>query len=263
MKTSHATALAAAIILALSAVPVGAASNRTFVSGVGNDGNPCSRTQPCASFSAALASTNAGGEIDCLDPGDFGIVTISQSVSIICDGVSNGGIVSTGANESIFVDAPNGSVVYLSGLNLDGANIGSYGVVVESGSTVYIINSTIRSFSGQGVAVSSNTNSTRVIIKDSIIVNNGSPGQNITGGVSVEGQDGATNTAIILNTVIDDNTNYAARASTNSAIALVQTLLTASTTGLNLLNGGSAVLIGPSNTIVGAISGPTTSVPFK
>jgi hypothetical protein len=148
-------------------------------------------------------------------------------------------------------------VVYLSGLDLDGADSGALGVFVSAGSTVYITHSSIRGF-GIGVVVQTPTN-TRVVIKDSIIVNNFNTGL-YTGALT-----GGNNAAILLNTVIDGSAtdaNAAVDFSAPSAIALIRTLLTGSPTGL-ALNGGTGVLIGPSNAISGAISGSPTSVPFK
>src|SRR6266550_4247623 len=55
---------------------------RTWVSGVGDDVNPCSRTAPCKTFAGAISKTAAGGEIDVLDPGGFGAVTITKSITI-------------------------------------------------------------------------------------------------------------------------------------------------------------------------------------
>jgi hypothetical protein len=207
----------------------------------------------------ALGQTTAGGEIDCLAPGDYGPVTITQSVSIICDGVSNGGILNIGSGGAVTVSAGSGAVVYLSGLDLNGGGIGGSGVYVESGSTIYIVHCTIRSFSGPAVSIYSTTNVTRVFIKDSIIVNS-------TYGVYVNGEGGAVNAAIIANSILDGNSNSAAGASGasgTSVIAVERTALTGSPTGLNLTDGASAELIGPSNTIAGAIVGTTTSVPFK
>jgi hypothetical protein len=106
-------------------------------------------------------------------------VTISQSVSIICDGVSNGGLQDT-TGTPIEINAPSGGVVYLSGLDLSGVGTGLYGVAVNTGSTVYINHCTIRGFLHNGVLVNSTTNPTRVIIKDSIIVNNAGGGVQVT-----------------------------------------------------------------------------------
>ena len=268
MKTSYALVLASAIILTLGAIPAQAItlSNRTFVSGTtGADTGTCPITAPCASFSYALSQTVAGGEIDCLTPGDFGGsgqgVTITKSVSIVCDGVSNGGILNTNSGgPTISINAGSGAVVYLSGLDLNGlAFAGAIGVEVLSGSTVYIAHCKIRSFADYGVSVFSSTNPTRVFIKDSIIVNNRT-------GVLVEAQSSATNAAIIVNTVIDGNSSVAAGGdndSGTSVLALENTVLSGSPTGLGLGTGASAELIGPSNTIAGAITGTTTSVAFK
>src|SRR5262245_3518643 len=61
-----------------------AQATRTWVSGVGDDVNPCSRTAPCKTFAGAISKTAAGGEINCLDPGGFGAVTITKSITIDC-----------------------------------------------------------------------------------------------------------------------------------------------------------------------------------
>src|SRR4249919_2539708 len=74
----------------LQAAPANAQATRTWVSGVGDDANPCSRTAPCKTFPGAISKTAAGGEINCLDPGGFGGVTITKSISIICDSTEAG-----------------------------------------------------------------------------------------------------------------------------------------------------------------------------
>lgn len=57
-------------------------ATRTWVSGVGDDVNPCSRTAPCKTFAGAISKTAEGGEIDALDPGGFGGVTITKAMTI-------------------------------------------------------------------------------------------------------------------------------------------------------------------------------------
>src|SRR6476661_5452683 len=89
--------LIAATGLGLSALPASAQATRTWVSGVGSDANPCSRTAPCSTFAGAISKTAAGGEIDCLDPGGFGAVTITKAITIDCNGVA-GGILASGVN---------------------------------------------------------------------------------------------------------------------------------------------------------------------
>src|ERR1044071_276216 len=69
-------------MLALSCIAQ--AQSRTWVSGVGDDLNPCSRTAPCKTFAGAISKTSAGGIINCIDPGGFGTVTITKSIEIDC-----------------------------------------------------------------------------------------------------------------------------------------------------------------------------------
>ena len=95
--------LFAAIFLAAlyTAAPANAQATRTWISGVGDDANPCSRTAPCKTFAGAISKTAAGGEIDCLDPGGFGAVTITKSITLDCGGGIGGqvgSILVTGTN---------------------------------------------------------------------------------------------------------------------------------------------------------------------
>jgi len=87
-----------------------AQATRTWVSGVGDDANPCSRTAPCKTFAGAISKTAAGGEIDCLDPGGFGAVTITKSMTIDC-GTVTGGILNSGVTGVIVNAQPNDKVV--------------------------------------------------------------------------------------------------------------------------------------------------------
>src|SRR6266508_6705008 len=87
------------IALVCAALVFGAASlhaqaTRTWVSGVGDDVSPCSRTAPCKTFAGAISKTAAMGEINCLDPGGFGAVTITKAITIACEGVTAGVLVS-------------------------------------------------------------------------------------------------------------------------------------------------------------------------
>ena len=96
-----------------------AQASRTWVSGTGLDTNPCSRTQPCLTFAGAFANTLAGGEINVLDPGGYGNLTINKSISIYNDGAGEAGIVVSGVN-AIVINAGATDVVNLRGLTLNG-----------------------------------------------------------------------------------------------------------------------------------------------
>src|SRR6185437_615326 len=95
-----------------------AQATRTWVSGVGDDANPCSRTAPCKTFAGAISKTAAGGEINCLDPGGFGAVTITKAITIDC-AHTEGGILAALTN-GVIVNAAAGDKIILRGLDIDG-----------------------------------------------------------------------------------------------------------------------------------------------
>src|SRR3954466_3249056 len=101
----------------LAAAPANAQATRTWVSGVGDDANPCSRTAPCKTFAGAISKTAPAGEINVLDPGGFGAVTITKSITISSEGFEAGVLVS-GTN-GIIVNAGNTANVVLRGLDIE------------------------------------------------------------------------------------------------------------------------------------------------
>src|SRR3954453_21250419 len=78
--------LSAVLFFLISAIPVQAQATRTWVSGVGDDANPCSRTAPCKTFAGAISKTAAGGGINALDPGGYGALSITKSITIVGGG---------------------------------------------------------------------------------------------------------------------------------------------------------------------------------
>jgi hypothetical protein len=137
--------LGCAIFTGLTAAPASAQATRTWVSGVGDDANPCSRTAPCKTFAGAISKTAPSGEINCIDPGGFGALTITKSVAIICDNVEAGVLVS-GTN-GIIVNAGAADTVFLSGLDIEGIGTGLNGVKFLAGAALHVANSVIRGFS--------------------------------------------------------------------------------------------------------------------
>src|ERR1700681_4351769 len=81
----------------IASAPASAQATRTWVSGVGDDVNPCSRTAPCKTFPGAISKTAIGGEINCLDPGGFGGVTITKAITISCE-AGTAGVLVQGTN---------------------------------------------------------------------------------------------------------------------------------------------------------------------
>src|SRR5438105_204146 len=147
-------ALAIAIFTFAFASFAQAQATRTFVSGVGNDANPCSRTAPCKTLPGAFSKTAAGGEIDCLDPGGFGAVTITKSITIDCasgDTGAVGSILVAGTN-AIVVQAGPTDVVFLRKITINGiseipASAGLSGIRFLSGKSLNIENVNVMHFS--------------------------------------------------------------------------------------------------------------------
>lgn len=142
------------------ATPASAQATRTWISGVGDDVNPCSRTAPCKTWAGAISKTAAGGEIDCLDPGGFGSVTITKSITLDCGegkGGSPGGILNSGV-PGVIINDPNGGTaptikVYLRNLSIDGAGVtvGTYAVRFLSGKSLTMQNVLINNQGTGGV----------------------------------------------------------------------------------------------------------------
>src|SRR5512142_1677847 len=120
------TVLAVFVLLLASSGVVSAQATRTWVSGVGDDANPCSRTAPCKTFAGAISKTAAGGEINCLDPAGYGTVTITKAITIYCEGVV-GSILGSGTN-GVNVNAAATDHIVLRGLDIEGAGTGLKGV---------------------------------------------------------------------------------------------------------------------------------------
>src|ERR1700722_3571991 len=115
----------------LVAVPSFAQATRTWVSGVGDDANPCSRTAPCKTFAGAISKTAAAGVIDVLDPGGFGAVTIVKSITLE-NGGEISGILVAGTNGITINDSTGAAIVVLRGMSLDGGPPGSSSLAVVS-----------------------------------------------------------------------------------------------------------------------------------
>lgn len=142
------TALAVCLICTSFA---NAQATRTWVSGVGDDANPCSRTAPCKTFAGAISKTAAAGEINCLDPGGFGAVTITKSITIDCHHTLAGVLVS-GTN-GIVINAAATDKVALIGLDINGINTGLSGVSYLAGGTVIVDRCDIYGFTVAGINV--------------------------------------------------------------------------------------------------------------
>jgi len=174
--------------------------SRTWVSGTGSDANNCGRTTPCATFTGAFQKTAPGGEINCIDGGAFGSVTITNAISIICDDVEAGVLVS-GTN-GIVVNAGANDVVRLSGLDIFGTVTGVEGVRFLAGAALHISKSVVHGFqnggtSGFGIHVLPSSGTTQVVIENTVVSESG--GSSSGAGILVQPSSGATVNAVIKN----------------------------------------------------------------
>jgi hypothetical protein len=223
--------------------PATAQATRTWVSGVGDDANPCSRTAPCKTFPGAISKTAAGGEINCLDPGGFGAVTITKSIAIICDNIAQGGIL-VAATNAVIINVPAGTYVTLSGLYIDGLGstgvAGVNGVYVLQGGNVTLRNLTISGFrNGYGVNFV-NTATGKLIMHNVSIIEGGVAGNTLTGGVLVQPAAGITTDVTIFDSRLMNNENVGLRLDT---IGIVGSVINATVDGSTFAGNANGILV--------------------
>ena len=205
MKGWTKRALVIAAALAVNGSVLHAQATRTWVSGVGDDANPCSRTAPCKTFAGAISKTATGGEINVLDPGGFGGVTITKSITISSEGFEAGVLVS-GTN-AIIINATTTSNVVLRGLDIEGLGTGLVGIKVLGGlGSLHVEKCTINNFrgtNGSGIEIATTSvGTTQVYIKDTIVRNNG---QGTGGGIFINPGASATVKASLDNVRMEHN----------------------------------------------------------
>jgi hypothetical protein len=255
---SIATLCGSILAVMLAAAPASAQATRTWVSGVGDDANPCSRTAPCKTFAGAISKTAPAGEINVLDPGGFGAVTITKSITISSEGFEAGVLVS--GTPGITVAAGATDVVVLKGLDIEGLGTGTNGINVVSGLQVYVLNCRIHHFATTGINMASNTAGARLVVTGSTIFQNGTQGTANTGGVNVQGN-GQTNIAQFLDTLIQSNSNYGLQV-TGAANIVAFTRSTVSGGGIVSVNSGVMQSIGPSN-FFASVTGTLSPIGFQ
>ncbi|HTT98812.1 MAG TPA: hypothetical protein VMF58_12235 [Rhizomicrobium sp.] len=235
-----------AVALALAS-PACAQATRTWVSGVGDDANPCSRTAPCHTFAGAISKTATGGEIDVLDPGGFGAVTITKSITIASEGAGEGGVAASGTFGITVncVSDPNCNVV-LRRLQIDGAppsSPGLIGIRFILGKNLIIEDCQIRNFvggspNGYGVTVTPSSGTQTVVIQGTTINNNGSASAG--GGVFVA-PTGSASVNIALNNDVLANNYFGFRADSSGTTGTITGSVSNSQVTNNTFAGVAAV----------------------
>lgn len=180
-----------------------AQATRTWVSGVGDDANPCSRTAPCKTFAGSIAKTATGGEINVLDPGGFGAITITKSITILAVGTPAGVLVS-GTNGIVISNGTGNPMnVTIRGLNIDGLGSGSNsqsGILITAGNAatnVHIEQNQIYGFN-TGVQVAAGANATVTVVDTRISECSTTPNGFAQGaGIAADGTGGSVSLSVI------------------------------------------------------------------
>ena len=180
-----------------------AQATRTWVSGVGDDANPCSRTAPCKTFAGSIAKTATGGEINVLDPGGFGAITITKSITILAVGTPAGVLVS-GTNGIVISNGTGNPMnVTIRGLDIDGLGSGSNsqsGILITAGNAatnVHIEQNQIYGFN-TGVQVAAGANATVTVVDTRISECSTTPNGFAQGaGIAVDGTSSSATLSVI------------------------------------------------------------------
>jgi len=276
--------LVAALTLGITTV-ASAQATRTWVSGVGDDVNPCSRTAPCKTFAGAISKTAAGGEIDVLDPGGFGTLTITKAITVDGNGTM-ASVLGSGTNGMTINVGSNNDVVTIRNISFNGSTSGSstgglnaINLVSSSGfapKALHIENCQIFGFN-RGISLANTVSITRVFVDNTIIRNivnegiavvpTGSGTINLQVGNSTIKQAatgisiGTNSTASVSASVLAGNTT-GVNVGGSSRLNLLDSMVTFSNTaGITVALGGTAFLSGnqiTSNTTGVANSGSVT-----
>jgi hypothetical protein len=240
--------LIAAAGLGLSALPASAQATRTWVSGVGSDANPCSRTAPCQTFAGAISKTAAGGEIDCLDPGGFGAVTITKAITIDCNGVA-GGILAAAVN-GVIINAGVNDRIVLRNLSIQGVGTGINAIRFLAGLHLTVENVRISGFTTIGIDVSKSA-SGNLYVRDTYITNVPKGIRLFTGAGGINAQ--------IENSRFDALTTSALEVASGSTVASISNSVVMNS-GTALITTGGGFINADNNVIAKNTTGVNASV---
>jgi hypothetical protein len=164
-------AIAATLFAALLNAAPASAQSRTWISGTGDDTDPCSRTAPCKTISGAYSKTASGGTITCLDSGGWGTAVISKSITIDCTGTT-GGVLVTGGTTGLTING-DGINVIIRGLAMSGSSGLSTGINFLNAASLHVEDSAFMGF-GRGLVFAPPTGiSAKLTITNSTFSNNG------------------------------------------------------------------------------------------
>ncbi len=242
-----------------------AQATRTWVSGVGDDVNPCSRTAPCKTFPGAISKTAAGGEIDTLDPGSFAAVTVVKAITLAEEGSGEAGILTAGTNGiTINCSTDPNCVVVVRGLQIDGGPVGSNslaGIKFIAGRALFVYNTSIRNYTGgspngYGINFAPSSGTSQLFVSNSQIVTNGTFGAGTGAGIFIAPTGAGTIVnATITNSQVSNNTAGIRLDMSGASVGAVGTVQVEGTEVSGNANGAIAAILG-----VGGATGATVLV---
>jgi hypothetical protein len=266
-KIRFSALLVFAVLSCTAASLTHAQATRTWVSGVGDDANPCSRTAPCKTFAGAISKTAAGGEISVLDPGGYGAVTITKSITI--DGGQGAGFASIlhSGSTGVIINAGVNDVVTLRNLSFNGGGSGIAGVRIlqakavhieevqifgstganpsgrgisdtRSDGQLFISNAIIRNNSQSGLALvpAAGVSTLEVYVRNSQVKGNGNAGISATAGAHVD----------VSNTLLAGNGSsglFIDEAAGDTQVSLTDCVISGNTTGITMAAGNPTLIM--------------------
>jgi hypothetical protein len=263
------------ILVLATCTLVQAQATRTWVSGVGDDVNPCSRTAPCKTFAGAISKTATNGEINCLDPAGYGAVTVTKSITIDCED-TQGSILSAGTTGVIINMAAGDAkkAFRLRGVSINGAGTGTFGIrVLTNLTTLTLQEVVIDGVVQHGISIETSAGNMKALIDHTTIRNNsghainsfiiGSATMNMAitnSTLSFNGQNGLnladTNVVAISDSVI--NGNATGILASNAKVFVSRCTIFNNMTGVSASNSGNVRLFGA--TITGNGTGVSGSI---
>lgn len=255
-----------------AAVTTNAQATRTWVSGVGDDVNPCSRTAPCKTFAGAISKTATNGEINCLDPAGYGAVTITKSITIDCED-TQGSILSAGTNGvivNITSVTDTKKSVKIRGISINGAGTGINGIRVLAVNSLVVEEVVIDGVTNHGISIETTSGSPKIAVDATGIRSLGGNGINtfITGGtVSLTVSNCRINNVVGTGVNLSSNTNAMVSSSTimgngkgvdafQAQMAIMACNISMNTTGVAANTGGIVRIMGSTVTRNGTGTSP-------
>ena len=239
------------LIILVAAFAAQGQATRTWVSGVGDDVNPCSRTAPCKTFAGAISKTASGGIIDALDPGGFGAVTITKPITLEGNGTL-ASILSSGVNGIIVnITSGTGRNVVLRNILIDGSgpSIGINGIRFIAGDSLLVEDCYIKTYTAAGIDFENDTGIGQLIVRRTSIAN-------CAQGILVKPQAAATAARASIHDSLVTTSTVGVRAEDKGNVNISDSRISGNTDGvLSFAAGGIGTVVVVSHTQISGNTG--------